>query len=235
MERWALVAVILAGSCQPVAESGAGKKATETKANSSFVPKSPVVETPQNFVASEEGQVVSAASQEFFGSRWGEWSSGEFVAFEPSWGTGQFQSFDRALEFWTTKFGNDGNADEETLKRIRSTLDAAEAPPSPPQGNVAKGLDGMELDAHIVLTPSTMVNNSDVWVPGAVSVKNRAGQNGGIRVKGTLCYPLFSGNGHYAMLQMNRVKAGSAFGQLHFFLEKTSGSWRTLAVGRVAE
>ena len=234
MRWWAVGGLVFACSCQPAVDSGTGKTPPDSKVNTNYIQKAAEADPKRNVAASEEGAVVSAASQEFFTSRWGEWKAGVFVAFEPNWGTGQFDSFDKALQFWTTKFGNDGNADEETLKRIRSTLDTAGAAPGT-KGNIEKGLDGMELDPHIVLTPATMFNNADPWVPGAVSVKNSAGQDGGVRVKGTLCYPLFSGDGHFAMLQMNHVKAANTFGQLHFFLEKTSGAWRVVAVGRVAE
>ena len=236
MRRIGLVVVILACSCQPggaTNSAGNGKTSSDTPYVSSNQESS---NTP-HLAVGEESAVIDAAAQEFYGSRWAEWNTGDFIAVEPAWATGQFDSsnFDKALLYWTTKFGNDAMAGaEETLKRIRETLNTASAPVGG-TSNVTKGIETMDLDSKLVVVPSTYFNDADPWVPGAVTMKNRLGQEGSFRARCALTYPLFSGDGRYAFLQLNRVKSGHAYGQLHYFLEKTDGSWRTLAVGRVAE
>ena len=236
MRRIGLVGVILACSCQP---GGASNSAANGRTNSDTPYVSSNHESPStpHLAVGEESAVIDAAAQEFYGSRLSEWNTGDFIAVEPAWSTGQFDSsnFDKALAFWTTKFGNDGMASaEETLKRIRETLNTASAPAGG-TSNVTKGIETMDLDSRLVIVPSTFFNDADPWVPGAVTMKNRAGKEGSFRVLCALTYPLFSGDGRYAFLQMNRVKSGHAYGQLHFFVEKVEGSWRALAVGRVAE
>ena len=228
--------MVLACSCQPSnGSSGSGNVAVDPPTSAPFVSKSPDSNPKTNLNSSEEDAVVNGAIQEFFTSRWSDWNVGEFIAVEPSWGNCDFPSFDKALEHWTTKFGNDGNTDEETLKRIKSTLETANAPPSPQKGNVDKSLPTMELDVRVIIVPSTFFNEADPWVPGAVTFTNRNGKVGSIRTKGTLCYPMFSGDGHYGFMQMSHVKSGREYGQLHFFLEKADGKWRALAVGRIGE
>ena len=238
MWRWGLVALVLACSCQPGAGStnSANGAATSSTGGAPFVPKANNGTSTEALSASEEAQVIAGAIDEFFSSRWQDWNVGEYIAVEPAWTIGQFDStfFDKALDFWIVKFGNDGDAGEETLKRIRETLITSNSPPAV-GSKVEKPLDAMDLGQRIVIVPSTYFNRSAAWVPGAVSIKNRANVEGGIRARGALAYPLFSGDGHYAFLQMNHVGAGNEVGQLHFFLVKIEGKWRALAVGRLAE
>ncbi len=238
MWRWGLVALVLACSCQPGAGStnSANGAGTSSTGRAPFVPKSNNGTPTVTLSVTEEAQVITGAMDEFFASRWQDWNVGEYIALEPAWTIGQFDStyFDKALDFWIVKFGNDGDASEETLKRIRETLITANSPPAI-GSNVEKPLDTMDLGQRIVIVPSTYFNRSAAWVPGAVSIKNQANVEGGIRARGALAYPLFSGDGHYAFLQMNHVGAGNEVGQLHFFLVKIEGKWKALAVGRMAE
>jgi hypothetical protein len=236
MWRWGLVALVLACSCQPGGSSTNNPKPSSTGNGAPFVPKSDEPTLAPSLSATEEAQVIAGAMDEFFTNRWQDWNVGEFVALEPAWTVGQFDStyFDKALDFWIVQFGNDGDASEGTLKRIRETLIAANSPLAV-GSKVEKPLDTMDLGPRIVIVPPTYFSNSAAWVPGAVLVKNRANMNGGIRAKGALSYPLFSGDGHYAFLQMNHVGAGNELGQLHFFMVKIEGKWKALAVGRIAE
>ena len=188
-------------------------------------------------VASEESAVIVAASSEVFTERWPDWNTGDYVGIEPAWSTGKFdtEGFDKALSYWTIKFGNDGiAANEETLKRIKETLVTASSRPATTV-NVEKGLANMDLGERIVLVPKTFFGSNDAWVPGAVRMQNRSNKGGSFRVFGALSYPQFSGDGRYAFFQLNHVKSARAYCQLHLFLEKVEGSWRTLAVGRVPE
>ncbi|MEI8283164.1 MAG: hypothetical protein WCG75_12220 [Armatimonadota bacterium] len=234
MVRWGIVAVVLACSCKPNPESGP-QNPSAPNPNTPFV-KSQTNNNGPKLIASEEATVISTALNEFFATRWQDWRVGEFVAIQPNWVNGQFdsESFDKALQFWTTKFGNDQNLDEETLKRIRATLDTANSSPGT-TSNVQKGLAEMDLDARIVIVPTTYFDKAMDWVPGSYTVVNRQNEKGGIRAAGALTYPLFSGNNQCAFFQLNQVKSGREYGQLHFFLEKQDGKWKVLAVGRKLE
>jgi hypothetical protein len=187
--------------------------------------------------SSEEAAVISGAIDEFFSARWQEWNVGDLIALEPTWTTGQFDSlgFDKALTFWTIRFGNDGNTnDEETLKRIRETLDSAGSPPSQ-VGTVEKALESLDFGVRAIILPPSYFDQNSAWVPGAISTKPTAGGETSIRAKCALTYPLFSGDRHYAFVQLNHVKSGKESGQLHFFMVKVDGKWRSLAVGRTLE
>lgn len=229
------LALILLCSCQPKSDSATSAKEQGT-ANEPFVSKSsqPNRQPPRN--SSDESEVVIAVTDEFFTNRWPDWNVGDLVALEPAWTTSQFDSlfFDRALDYWITKFGNDGNESEGTLRRIRETLVTAGAPPA--IGNrVEKGLDTMDLGNRVALVPKTYFDNNAAWVAGAVDFQNGSGSKQSLRAAGSISYPLFSGDRRYAFVQMSHVKGGNEYGQLHFFLEKLDGSWKTLAVGRVPE
>ena len=232
MVRWGLVAIVLACSCEPASTPSSTKAPSSDANNSGFVMRSEGV--APGLIRSDEGAAVDAAVGEFYFGRWTEWKTGEFIAIDPNWVAGQFASFDQALSFWVVKFGNDGNPDEKTLREIRATLDAVKAPPAT-KGNVEKGLTTLELNERIVLIHATYFGTSETWVPGAVPIKNSKGRNGTFRARGAMAYPLFSGGGRYAFVQMNQVKSGHESGQLHFFIEKRGGNWRVLAVGEVAE
>ncbi len=232
MVRWGLVVIVLACSCQPAANSPSPTNYTGKSHESGFVMRSEGV--APGLIQSNEGAVIGAAAEEFFSGRWTDWKVGEFIGINPNWVDGQFASFDQALSFWVVKFGNDGNSDEKTLREIRATLDAVSAPPAT-TGKVQKGLTNMELDERIVLIHSTYFGTTESWVPGAVPIKNSKGRNGTFRARCAMAYPLFSGGGRYAFVQMNQVKSGHESGQLHFFIEDRGGNWRVLAVGEVAE
>lgn len=237
MWRWGLVALILACSCQPGAGSQvSANQGAQPKPDDEFVSKTNDVTPTATLSTTEEAQVIIGAMDEFFASRWEDWNVGEYIALEPAWTIGQFDStfFDKALDFWIVKFGNDGNAGEGTLRRIRETLIASNSPPAVGSKS-EKPLDTMDLGTKVVIVPTTYFNSSAAWVPGSIPIKNRANLEGGIRAKGALAYPLFSGDGHYAFLQMNHVASGNELGQFHFFLVKNEGKWKALAVGRMAE
>jgi hypothetical protein len=229
------LALILLCSCQPKSYSATSTKEPGT-ANEPFVSKSsqPNPQPPRN--SSDESEVVIAAMDEFFTNRWQDWNVGDLVALEPAWTTSQFDLvfFDKALDYWFTKFGNASNPAEQTLHRIKETLVTAGAPPA--TGNrVEKGLNTMNLGNRVALVPKTYFDNSAAWVAGAVDFQNGSGAKQSLRASGSISYPLFSGDRRYAFVQMSHVKAGNEYGQLHFFLEKLDGNWKTLAVGRVAE
>ena len=174
MWRWGLVALVLACSCQPNASStnSANSPGTTSSGGAPFVPKPNKGTSTEALSASEEAQVITGAIDEFFSSRWQDWNDGEYIAVEPAWTIGQFDStfFDKALDFWIVKFGNDGDASEETLKRIRETLTTSNSPPAV-GCKVEKALDAMDLGQRIVIVPSTYFNRSAAWVPGAVSIR----------------------------------------------------------------
>jgi hypothetical protein len=237
MWRWGLVATVFACSCQSGVNPSPKASAPGTASNDPFISRDSNSTPSQNISASEEANVIRGAMDEFFSSRWQDWNSGDFIALEPAWTIGQFDSvyFDKALAYWTTKFGNDGDANnEETLKRIQETLVTAGSPPAS-VSQVEKPLDTMDLGTRIVIVPTTYFDTNASWVPGAVQFKSSSNMTGGIRARGALAYPMFSGNGQYAFLQMNHVGSGRELGQLHFFLVKTEGKWKALAVGRAAE
>lgn len=236
MWRWGLVAMIIACSCQSGMKNSPDNSTRNNSTKDPFVSKSPDSTPPSTLSATEEAQVITGAMDEFFASRWEDWNVGEYIALEPAWTIGQFDStyFDKALDFWIVKFGNDGNVGEGILRRIRETLIASNSPPAVGSKG-EKPLDTMELGTKVVIVPTTYFNSSAAWVPGAIPIKNRANVEGGIRAKGALAYPLFSGDGHYAFLQMNHVASGNELGQFHFFLVKNEGKWKALAVGRMAE
>ena len=219
-----------------MAEVANSKVESNADQSSSFVPKTQDPRVNTALSPSEEADVIQGAMGEFFTNRWAEWNVGEFIALEPAWTNGQsdLQNFDKALDYWIVKFGNEGNSDEGILKRIRETLVIAGSPLAT-KIKVEKPLDTMDLGQQVVIAPSTYFDNSAAWVPGSVGIKSRLNREGGIRAKGSLAYPLFSGDGRYAFVEMRHVKAGTELGQLHFFLEKMEGKWKTLAVGRMTE
>jgi hypothetical protein len=231
MWRLGLVAIICMCSCQPKPEAN-----TPEVSNEPFVSKANDSSPKPALQSGDEAEVVIGAMEEFFSSRWVQWNTGDFVGLEPAWTTSQFDStyFDKALQFWTVKFGNDSNPSEETLKRIRETLDANASPPAV-ANRVEKGLQTLNLGQRIVLAPTTFFDQTAPWVPGAVQIKSPSGAMGSIRSYGAISYPLFSGDHHFAFLQMNRVKTGNDSSQLHFFMEQLDGKWKTLAVGQISE